>query len=168
MYIGTEKSGSRTAHFYENTGGGVFTDATTAMNVGETNTAYAISWGDYDGDGDIDLFVGNTATGAANKLYRNEGPDGGGGWNAFVDKASDVGITPTRECSAAAFADYNNARHDVLQCVLQFLNSTACFNSNSTRPPGCSCCSSRFFSNRDRTAPWTSSSRTRTGSTSST
>ena len=122
MYIGTEKSGSRTAHFYENTGGGVFTDATTAMNVGETNTAFAISWGDYDGDGDIDLFVGNTATGAANKLYRNEGPDGGGGWNAFVDKASDVGITPTRECSAAAFADYNNARHDVLQCVLQFLN----------------------------------------------
>jgi hypothetical protein len=44
---------------------------TLAWSSYETNTTFSIAWGDYDGDGDLDLAVGNN--GQPNQLYRNDG-----------------------------------------------------------------------------------------------
>ena len=42
----------------------------------ETDTTSSVAWGDYDGDGDLDLAVGNMghdSAGQPNRLYRNDG-----------------------------------------------------------------------------------------------
>jgi hypothetical protein len=56
------------------------------------------AWADYDGDGDLDLFVG--FRGAANRLYRNDG-------GLFVDVATSVGLADIVETRAAAWGDYD-------------------------------------------------------------
>ncbi|MFH1277113.1 MAG: FG-GAP-like repeat-containing protein [Candidatus Eisenbacteria bacterium] len=58
-----------------NDGGDVFTDVSSfaASDTGNTQTG---AWGDYDNDGDIDMYVGNMqgAGGSSkNRLYRNDG-----------------------------------------------------------------------------------------------
>lgn len=54
------------------------------------------AWGDYDGDGDADLFVG--FNGVANRLYRND-------QGAFTDVAAAAGIADARPTRAAAWGD---------------------------------------------------------------
>lgn len=67
-----------------NTGNGSFSDVAVSAGVNQTTTqlpnGYGSAWGDYDLDGDLDLFVaswkdifglGNNGTG--NKLFRNDG-----------------------------------------------------------------------------------------------
>ncbi len=59
--------------------------------------------GDYDGDGDLDLYVTNWGAGApANALYEN---DGGG---VFVDVAAARGVANIGNSAAAAWADFDN------------------------------------------------------------
>jgi len=53
---------------------------------------------DFDGDGDLDLFVG--FNGVPNRLYRNE--DG-----VFTDVAATIGLAGTRPTRAAAWGDYD-------------------------------------------------------------
>ncbi len=57
---------------YRNDGGGVFTRITTGEIVTDVGSAQGASWGDYDNDGDMDLFVPNRS-GQDNNLYRNNG-----------------------------------------------------------------------------------------------
>lgn len=54
---------------------------------------------DYDGDGDIDLFVG--FNGAPNRLYRNDGA-------TFVNVAEAAGVADARPTRAAAWGDEDN------------------------------------------------------------
>jgi len=65
---------------YVNNGVGVFADATAASGLGDTNDGAGLAFGDYDNDGDLDLYLANF--GQANRLFRNEG----GG--VFVDATS--------------------------------------------------------------------------------
>ncbi len=54
------------------------------------------AWGDYDGDGDADLFVG--FNGAPNRLYRNDA-------GTFTDVAAQAGVADARPTRAVAWGD---------------------------------------------------------------
>ena len=62
--------------------------------------AKGVAAGDFDNDGDLDLYVSNVGR---NRLYRNEGN------GSFVDMAEELGvIEPIRRSFAAWFFDYDN------------------------------------------------------------
>ena len=62
------------------------------------------SWGDFDADGHLDLFIGFPfEEGRINRLYRNEG-DG----RAFTDVAAEVGVEVSGVSRQASFVDYDN------------------------------------------------------------
>jgi hypothetical protein len=60
--------------------------------------AFTNAWGDVDGDGDADLFVG--FNGAPNRLYRNDA-------GTFTDVAASAGVADARPTRAAAWGDYD-------------------------------------------------------------
>jgi hypothetical protein len=71
---------------YRNNGDGSFTDVSAAAGVHDPQGLYGLAcvWGDYDNDGNADLFVANDTT--PNLLYRNNG-DG-----TFTDVAPGAGV----------------------------------------------------------------------------
>ena len=92
-----------TSFLYHNNGDGTFTKVTDANNPIVTDLAPSTSgvWGDYDNDGDIDLFVTNNI-GYGNFLYRNEGN------GVFVSILSDPIVNYIGYSHGAAWADYDN------------------------------------------------------------
>jgi hypothetical protein len=56
------------------------------------------AWADYDGDGDVDLFVGFNGT--PNRLYRNDA-------GTLVDAAAAAGVADARATRAGAWGDYD-------------------------------------------------------------
>jgi hypothetical protein len=56
-------------------------------------------WGDYDSDGDLDLFVGFKAD-LPNRLYRNDN-------GRFVDVAAEAGVADLTDTRAAAWGDFD-------------------------------------------------------------
>ena len=83
---------------YRNNGDGTFTDVTEKAGVGDTGYGHGCAVGDYNNDGQLDLYVTNYGT---NRLYRNNG-DG-----TFTDVAEVAGVTEPRWSSSCAFADYD-------------------------------------------------------------
>ncbi|HIF38580.1 MAG TPA: VCBS repeat-containing protein, partial [Gemmatimonadetes bacterium] len=57
------------------------------------------AWGDYDSDGDLDLYVG--FRGKANRLYQNTG-------GVFTDVAPSIGLADEDETRAVAWGDYDS------------------------------------------------------------
>jgi hypothetical protein len=98
-----------------NDGSGRFEDVTRALGLAEpafpTQTA---AWGDYDNDGDLDLYVGNESAedlyagglgeveAYPSQLFRNDGPNG------FVDVARGSGVANDRLAKGVAWGDYDN------------------------------------------------------------
>ena len=84
----------------------LFTDRTEVSLTGVIGLySTGCSWGDYDGDGRLDLYVTNWGTATSspvNSLFRNEGE------HLFSDRAMDAGVAVRGNSSAAAFADYDN------------------------------------------------------------
>jgi hypothetical protein len=106
LYVGNEGEthGEGTIFFpdnlFRNNGDGTFTDVAQEAGLDNGNYAKGVAWGDYDGDGDPDLYVSNIGP---NQLYRNNG-DG-----TFTDVAARMGVTePVRRSFATWFFDYDN------------------------------------------------------------
>lgn len=83
---------------FRNNGDGTFTDVSEASGTGHTGWGGGCVCGDYDNDGDRDLFI---AYWGPNVLYRNEG-DG-----SFTDVSSAAGIDDERYGLGGAFGDYD-------------------------------------------------------------
>ncbi len=86
---------------YKNDGDGSFTKVTTGDIVTDLATSIGASWGDYDNDGDLDLFVANHI-GYQNFLYRNNGDE------TFTKVINDPIVTDIDYGMGAAWADYDN------------------------------------------------------------
>ena len=88
-----------------NNGDGTFTDVTEEAGLLSFNPTQAAAWADFDGDGWIDLFIGNeSSTGAVHpcELYRNNG-DG-----TFDEVAEALGVNYTGFVKAVAWGDADN------------------------------------------------------------
>lgn len=88
----------------ENQGNMVFQDITATTGMLENNIyTYGASWGDYDNDGFLDVFLSNRTELVTNKLYKNDG-DG-----TFTDATVQAGIDLNASFSfCSAFLDINN------------------------------------------------------------
>jgi hypothetical protein len=94
---------NQASRLYRNDGTGVFTEIAAAAGVTNDRSASAAVWGDYDNDGDLDLYVTND--GAANRLYRNNGN------GTFTDVAAASGTNLAAQGRGAAWGDYDHDGH---------------------------------------------------------
>jgi hypothetical protein len=103
-----------------NEGDGRFTDVTVSAGIATPISSQSAAWGDYDNDGDVDLFVAGEYVpqqpdfrypGATLpipdprnccRLYRNNG-DG-----TFTDVAESAGVLNERKAKGSAWGDYDN------------------------------------------------------------
>ncbi|MFQ6105293.1 MAG: FG-GAP-like repeat-containing protein [Candidatus Glassbacteria bacterium] len=85
---------------YRNLGGGLFQDVTVASGTGDASSSFGCIWGDYDEDGDQDLYVTNRND--ANRLYQNDGS------GTFTDMAAFAGVdADTVYSQACTWVDYD-------------------------------------------------------------
>jgi enediyne biosynthesis protein E4 len=93
---------------YRNNGDGTFTDVAAGAGVLGKEMAFGASAEDFDGDGDLDLYVLNYGP---NEFFRNNS-DG-----TFTDISAQTGLADARWSLSAAWLDYNNdGRPDVFVC----------------------------------------------------
>lgn len=100
----------RTSQLFWSNGDGTFTDGTIAAGVGTDFNGMGSTFGDYDGDGDLDWFITNitsapgvfTGFGGWNRLYRNDGN------RQFTDVTEEAGVRDSRWSWGTTFFDYDN------------------------------------------------------------
>jgi hypothetical protein len=85
-----------TAHLYRNLRDGAFADVTKRAGVDFNGYGQGVAVGDYNGDGNLDLFVSGMGSSA---LYRNRG-DG-----TFADVTAQAGVAGAGWATSCAFAD---------------------------------------------------------------
>ena len=103
-----EAAGKHPNSLLRNNGDGTFADVTFDAGLGEVHyPTQTASWGDYDNDGDLDLYIGNETTETFNapcQLFRNNG-DG-----TFSDVAAQAGVQNYRFTKSVIWGDYNADR----------------------------------------------------------
>jgi len=95
-----QRDPSNRGRLYRNRGDGTFVDVAALAGVAVEQCAKGSAWGDYDGDGRLDLFVSNYV--GPCRLFHNEG-DG-----KFRDVAPLLGVTGVNDNFACWFWDYDN------------------------------------------------------------
>jgi len=136
LYVGNEFG---IGALYHNEQDGTFRNASTAANVHSRSTVMGVTWGDYDNDGHLDLYLSNMYANSRWALFHPEWPvpmawylrwvprDGvdtvidelsGGavllrnnGDGTFSDVSDVAGIRDAQWGWAAEFVDYNNDGH---------------------------------------------------------
>lgn len=103
-----------------------FTDVTEKAGVGHIGYGMGAATGDFDNDGDIDLYV--TCFGS-NVLYRNNGN------GTFTDITGSAGVDDQRWSSSAAFVDYDRDG-DLDLFVCNYVDFTVKGNKNCFAPTG--------------------------------
>ena len=82
--------------------GSTFVDVAGDVGVADTERTRGASWGDFDGDGRLDLYVGFAFDApTANRLYRNEGESG------FTDMAPSLGVDFSGQTRQISWIDYD-------------------------------------------------------------
>jgi glycosyltransferase A (GT-A) superfamily protein (DUF2064 family) len=84
---------------YRNNGNATFTDVTEQAGVGDQGYGMGCVFGDYDNDGDLDLYVTNYGP---NVLYRNNGDA------TFTDVTEQAGVGAAGWSTGSAFGDFDN------------------------------------------------------------
>jgi len=126
----------RPNQLFHNNGDGTFTDVTARSGLGEDCCTTVASWGDYDNDGFLDLYVGRyldprtkipttfyARNGEPNRLYHNNG-DG-----TFTDVTEQAGVGDPGLCLGSAWGDYDNDGYADLFVVNDFGRSTLYHNN---------------------------------------
>ncbi|MBM3122986.1 MAG: CRTAC1 family protein [Chloroflexi bacterium] len=128
VYCGPLSFRGQSGVLYRNNGDDAFTDVTREAGLyTDEGRQLGVAVGDYDNDGDPDLFVANDKT--PSFLFRNNG-DG-----SFVDIALPAGVAYTEEGAdqprmGADSGDYDNDGHlDILLATFQWQSNTLYHNS---------------------------------------
>jgi len=108
-----------------------FRNVTAASGIGADCCTTVGSWGDYDNDGDLDLYVGRyldprkdipttfyARNGEPNQLYRNEGN------GRFTNVTEEAGVGETGLCLGSVFGDYDDDGDADLYVVNDFGRKT--------------------------------------------
>ncbi len=85
---------------YHNNGNSTFTKVTTGAIATDIASSLAATWGDYDNDGDLDLYVANNI-GFENFLYRNDGGN-------FIRILNDPAVQDKSYSHGTSWVDYDN------------------------------------------------------------
>ena len=119
--------GKKSNSLYRNEGNGHFTDVTDHAGVGDPGSSFTASWGDMDGDGNLDLVVadGVPGDGSPNRLFRGDGQ------GRFADVAEEAGVEPGRTIGCT-LGDYDNDGD--LDLYLAQFNQFNSFYRNDTEP----------------------------------
>ena len=101
LFVGNEPSQSKRhrSQLFHNRGDGTFVDVSRELGLDVSGIVKAASWGDYDNDGQLDLYV--SRFGEENQLFRNAG-------GKFADVASRAGVGEPKNSFPAWFFDYDN------------------------------------------------------------
>jgi enediyne biosynthesis protein E4 len=92
-------NGTGTDRLYRNNGDGSFTESAASLGVARGGNSRRPVWGDYDRDGDLDLYVNDND---ANSLYRNDGQEG------FAEVSHEVGLEDGPQTrGSASWVDYD-------------------------------------------------------------
>jgi enediyne biosynthesis protein E4 len=121
---------------FHNNGDGTFTDVTAKSKIGDDCCTTVASWGDYDNDGLLDLYIGRyldprtkipttfyARNGEPNQLYHNNG-DG-----TFTNVTEKAGVGDTGLCLGSVWGDYDNDGYLDLYVVNDFGRKTLYHNN---------------------------------------
>jgi len=95
------REGNRNEFLYKNNGGGYFTKVTDSPLTTNGGESWSGSWGDYDNDGDLDVFVTNHSN-QPNFLFRNDGNF------SFTKITTGLLVTEPGYNSVGGWGDYDN------------------------------------------------------------
>jgi hypothetical protein len=127
-------------YLWQNNGDGTFTNIAGPTGVGmsgdynQAGCALAATWSDFDKDGDQDLFVVNDfglANGVPDRLFRNDGSDGLGGWT-FTDISDTSGFNFVQAGMGIAVGDLNRDGNLDYYCSDLGPNELALSNGDGT------------------------------------
>ncbi|MDE2677782.1 MAG: VCBS repeat-containing protein [Gemmatimonadota bacterium] len=98
LYVGYPVGANTPNRLYRNDDQ-IFVDVAPGLGVDLVGTTRQPSWVDYDGDGDLDLFV--AMRDQPNRLFRNDGPE------SFADVTGESGLGDPRRTVGVVWFDYD-------------------------------------------------------------
>jgi hypothetical protein len=107
LYVGNESTGGRQIpnQLFHNNQDGTFTDVAAETGTAVVGFVKAVTWGDIDNDGRLDLYMSRLLE--PNVLLRNEGPDADGRWK-FTDVTDVAGVAEPIASFPLWVWDYDN------------------------------------------------------------